>query len=64
MCLDLVDQLSRIEDPRSTKNKLYPLEEILVLCICAVVSGADGWGGCGVFFPLPRGFPRRTASAG
>lgn len=43
MCSDLVTQLSRVEDPRSDKNKLYPLDEVLLLCICAVASGADGW---------------------
>jgi predicted transposase YbfD/YdcC len=43
MCTDLVEHLSAIEDPRSEKNKLYPLEEILLLCICAVSSGAEGW---------------------
>lgn len=43
MCSDLVDRLSVTEDPRSDKNKLYPLEEILLLCICAVISGAEGW---------------------
>jgi predicted transposase YbfD/YdcC len=40
---DLLTHLSRIDDPRSEKNRLYPLEEVLLLCICAVVSGADGW---------------------
>lgn len=43
MCSDLITQLSLVEDPRSDKNKLYPLQEILLLCICGVVSGADGW---------------------
>ncbi len=43
MCTDLVAHLSRVEDPRSDKNKLYALDEILLLFISAVVSGADGW---------------------
>ena len=43
MSPDLVSHLSVIKDPRADKNKLYPLDEILLLCICAVVSGADGW---------------------
>ena len=43
MCSDLLTHLSIVKDPRSEKNKLYPLEEILLLCICAVVSGAEGW---------------------
>nr|VFK23636.1 MAG: DDE_Tnp_1-associated [Candidatus Kentron sp. MB]VFK27987.1 MAG: DDE_Tnp_1-associated [Candidatus Kentron sp. MB]VFK74503.1 MAG: DDE_Tnp_1-associated [Candidatus Kentron sp. MB] len=43
MCSDLVSHLSKVEDPRSDKNKLYPLDEILLLCICAIISGAEGW---------------------
>lgn len=43
MNCDLVSHLSRVTDPRSDKNKLYPLAEILLLCVSAVVSGADGW---------------------
>lgn len=43
MCSALVSHLYAVKDPRSRKNRLYPLEEILVLCICAVVSGAEGW---------------------
>jgi len=39
----LISHLSQITDPRSGKNRLYPLEEILLLCISAVISGADGW---------------------
>jgi hypothetical protein len=31
---DLVSHLSLVKDPRSEKNKLYPLEEILLLCVC------------------------------
>lgn len=49
MCSDLLSELSAVEDPRSDKNKLYPLDEILLLCICAVVSGADGWEGIAEF---------------
>lgn len=49
MSSDLVAALSRVSDPRSDKNKLYPLEEILLLCICAVLSGAEGWEGIAEF---------------
>jgi predicted transposase YbfD/YdcC len=41
--VDLLSELRRVPDPRSDKNKLYPLEEILLLCICAIASGAEGW---------------------
>nr|VFK66015.1 MAG: DDE_Tnp_1-associated [Candidatus Kentron sp. UNK]VFK69088.1 MAG: DDE_Tnp_1-associated [Candidatus Kentron sp. UNK] len=40
---DLVSVLSTVQDPRSDKNKRYLLEEILLLCVCAAISGADGW---------------------
>jgi hypothetical protein len=43
MCLDLISHFSVVKEPHSEKNKLYPLEEILLLCICAVLSGAEGW---------------------
>ena len=32
-----------IEDPRQQGKVLYPLEEILLLVLCGVISGADGW---------------------
>ena len=56
---DLVSHLSLVKDPRSEKNKLYPLEEILLLCICAVVSGADGWQGIADFGHTKLGWLRR-----
>jgi len=40
-CKDLC--LPQVTDPRTGKNKLYPLGEILLLCVSGVVSGADGW---------------------
>ncbi len=43
MCQDLISHFSVVKEPRSEKNMLYPLEEILLLCICAVLSGAEGW---------------------
>ena len=43
MCADLVSHFSVIKDPRSEKNKRYRLDEVLLLCVCAVVSGAEGW---------------------
>ena len=32
-----------VEDPRQEGKVLYPLEEILLLVLCGVISGADGW---------------------
>lgn len=43
MSANLIEQFSILKDPRSDKNKLYKLSDIMVLSICAIVSGADGW---------------------
>lgn len=59
MCSDLRLHFSVIKDPRSEKNKLYPLEEILLLCVCAVVSGAEGWEGIAAFGRSKRAWLRR-----
>ncbi|MCP4185352.1 MAG: ISAs1 family transposase [Hyphomicrobiales bacterium] len=32
-----------VEDPRQAAKILYPFEEILLLVLCAVISGADNW---------------------
>ena len=32
-----------VEDPRQQGKVLYPPEEILLLSLCGVISGADGW---------------------
>jgi len=45
MSLSLVDAFSKIEDPRVERNKRHKLIDIIVLTICSVISGADGWEG-------------------
>ena len=32
-----------VEDPRQVGKILYPLDEILLLVLCGMISGADGW---------------------
>jgi hypothetical protein len=40
----LMEYFAHIEDPRrETKNKKYPLIEVIVITFLAVMSGADGW---------------------
>ncbi len=39
----LVAAFSSLEDPRVERNKLHQLLDIIVLTICAVISGAEGW---------------------
>mgnify|MGYP001616888246 CR=1 FL=1 len=38
-----VDDFSKLSDPRSQRNQLYSVEEILLLSLCASVCGAEGW---------------------
>lgn len=61
---------SSLKDPRRTRKGhfFYPLDEILFLCISAVISGADSWTSIHLFgkakvewlrqyFPYERGIP-------
>lgn len=59
MCSELLSHLLGVRDPRADWNKLYPLEEILLLCICAVVSGAEGWKGIAEFGEAKLAWLRR-----
>lgn len=43
MASTFLELFQQLEDPRSNKNRRYPLDEVLFLCVCAVVSGAEGW---------------------
>jgi hypothetical protein len=39
-----MDYFANVEDPRrKTKNKKYPLIEVIAIAFLAVISGADGW---------------------
>jgi len=37
------DHFSKLKDPRVERNKLHDLIDIVILVICAVISGAHGW---------------------
>jgi len=39
----LLMHFAPLEDPRIERNKLHALSDIMLLTVCAVVSGADGW---------------------
>ena len=39
----LVEHLADLEDPRSDSGKRHLLLDIIVIAICAVICGADGW---------------------
>ena len=63
-----LDHFSALEDPRQCWKVIYPLDEIVLLVLCAVLSGADdfveisAWGRMRLPFlrrlrPYRRGFP-------
>lgn len=41
--MSLIEHFAELEDPRIERKKLHSLTDILTLCICAIVSGAEGW---------------------
>ncbi|TRW98099.1 ISAs1 family transposase [Candidatus Methylobacter oryzae] len=43
MALSLQEAFSSLEDPRLERHKRHKLLDIIVLTICAVISGAEGW---------------------
>ena len=38
-----LDYFDDLEDPRVNRTKVYPLNEILFIVICAIICGADSW---------------------
>ena len=66
--LSLREHFERVDDPRVERTKDYELLDIIVIAICAVISGADDWvdiAGWGTekieflrqFMPLENGIP-------
>ena len=43
MSTSFIEHFSQLRDPRVERNKLYPLMEILLVAVCAMASGANGW---------------------
>lgn len=41
--IDFLGHFEALEDPRQQTKVVYPLDEILFLSLCAVLSGADSW---------------------
>ena len=38
-----LDYFDTLEDPRIDRKKLHPISEILLLTLCGVICGAEGW---------------------
>jgi len=43
MTASIIDHFSPLNDPRIERNKKHQLIDIIVLSVCAVCSGANGW---------------------
>ena len=40
---DFLKHFASMDDPRQEAKVTYPLDEVFLLVLCAVISGADGW---------------------
>jgi hypothetical protein len=39
----ITEHFTALEDPRVSRTRLHALHDILVIALCAVIAGADGW---------------------
>lgn len=69
-----LDYFDDLEDPRVNRTKIYPLNEILFIVICAIICGADSWRDfvdfgetkfdyLKKFFPFTNGIPSKNTFA-
>jgi predicted transposase YbfD/YdcC len=69
-----LDYFDDLEDPRVNRTKVYPLNEILFIVICAIICGADSWRDfvdfgetkfdyLKKFFPFRNGIPSKNTFA-
>jgi predicted transposase YbfD/YdcC len=57
--IGFLDHFSKLEDPRQINKSLYPLPEVLLLVLCAVLSGADDWVAIALYGEKKLDFLRR-----
>src|SRR5262245_52499358 len=41
--LSIPKYFARLKDPRRTHRRLHPLQDIVVIALCAVIAGAQDW---------------------
>ena len=74
MATGFVEHFSELEDPRIERKKLHALTDIMVLVVCAMISGAEGWEDIAAFghsklewlrrfIPLKNGVPSHDCIA-
>jgi hypothetical protein len=54
-----MNYFSGINDPRVERNKLYPLHEVIVITILAVIGMAEGWEDIERYGKAKKGWPGR-----
>jgi predicted transposase YbfD/YdcC len=57
--IGFIAHFSQLEDPRQINKALYPLQEILLLVLCAVLSGAEDWVAIALYGEKKLAFLRR-----
>jgi hypothetical protein len=40
---DLESIFAQVEDPRMERTKLHRLRDIMIVAMCGVICGAEGW---------------------
>jgi len=40
---NFLEDFSQLSDPRSERNQMYHMDELLFVTLCAVICGAEGW---------------------
>ncbi len=53
-----IEHFGALPDPRVDRTKLHPLLDILVIAVCAVIAGAEGWEDIAEFGHLKEAFFR------
>ena len=56
--IEFLGSFEALDDPRQQAKVLYPLPEILLLCLCAVLGGADSWVEVALYGQRKLGFSR------
>ncbi len=57
--IGFLDYFDKLEDPRQEAKLLYPLDEVLLVTLCAVLCGADSWVEVAAFGEKKLAFLRR-----
>jgi len=60
--IDWLEHFEDLEDPRQSGKVAYPLAEMLLQCLFAVLAGADGWVDVALFGRNKLIFLRRFAA--